>query len=45
MGIKKDLPLRRVLGLKLHHCAGLILLKCGEVGRASDLTSMTAKLT
>ena len=39
--IKKDLPRGRVLGLKLHHRAGLILLGCGEVGRAGGPTSMS----
>ena len=43
-GIKKDLPRGRVLGLKLHHRAGLILLGCGEVGRASGPTSMSGRI-
>ena len=43
-GIKKDLPRGRVLGLKLHHRAGLILLGCGEVGRAGGPTSMSDRI-
>ena len=43
-GIKKDLPRGRVLGLKLHHRAGLILLGCGEVGRAGGPTSMNDRI-
>ena len=42
--IKKDLPRGRVLGLKLHHRAGLILLGCGEVGRVGGPTSMNDRI-
>ena len=42
--IKKDLPRGRVLGLKLHNRAGLILLGCGEVGRAGGPTSMNDRI-